>query len=202
MIIRCFLALLLFAFLCVCGLSGCFSDEDWIEGLDGGNNIEDTETYREFSSDDAVDGGRDGGNYYIWLEADESLAPGRVISFVEEGDTDHVGYFNARCMDCHGYGNPHEPVNHDPIMQTWAWSCARGFPNTPCHGHDTNGTEPFNHDGDPDFDGCTQKECHDTLNTIKEYENHGYMKAPDTFCNACHDYYWEDWPIGDPFESK
>jgi len=44
------------------------------------------------------------------------------------------------------------------------------------------------------FAGCTKDGCHYLYNAPKQYDNHGFMRAPDAFCNACHDYYWKDWP--------
>ncbi len=175
-------------------LCACLDDESYLQSLDSGlQSTIDAGTFWEYDTEDVLDGG-----YLDWLNGDEKMAQGAVESYVT--DTDHFGYMNARCFECHGFGNPFEPLNHDPRMQTWVWSCSRGFPGTACHGHDINGANLYNHNGLESFKGCTQDECHDTYNTIKDFENHGFMKAPDAFCNACHDYYWEDWPEGPIFE--
>lgn len=131
------------------------------------------------------------GDYSDFAQGEDSWAPGEVTSLLTK---DHPGWQNARCFECHGVGTPWEPENHDPRMQYWSWSCSRGFPGSVCHGHNPNGADWFNHDGDETFFGCTQAGCHDTFDTTKEFENHGFTDAPDEFCNACHDFYWEGWP--------
>ena len=107
---------------------------------------------------------------------------------------EHPGWKMARCFDCHAVGEPYEPEGHDPTMQYWAWSCARGLPGGACHGHGVNGSFMFNHDRDPAFSNCTQSGCHDTFNASKERENHGIFEADDEYCHACHDFFWVDWP--------
>jgi hypothetical protein len=132
-------------------------------------------------------------DYEGWEEADESWAPGEITSFVNDNE-DHTGYLEARCWECHSVGMPDEPVDHDPRMQTWAWSCARGFPGTTCHGHGYNGCYGFNHADDPAFFGCTLPDCHDQHDGDPWYENHGFDNAPDAFCNSCHASWWNGWP--------
>ncbi len=131
------------------------------------------------------------GDYSAFSSADDTWAPSGEPMLLTKT---HPGWKNARCFDCHGQGKRWEPENHNPKMQYWAWSCSRGFPGGSCHGHDKNGASWFNHDGDPAFDNCTQSGCHDTYDTVKEFENHGFTNTPDSFCNACHDYYWDGWP--------
>lgn len=132
------------------------------------------------------------GNYDDWENGDDSWAKGDIVVVVDET---HPGWNQARCFDCHGVGRPFEVVDHDPRMQYWSWSCARGFPGGECHGHGVNGAGAFNHGGDPFFEGCTREGCHELYNSkLADNENHGFVNAPDSFCNACHDYYWKGWP--------
>ena len=134
------------------------------------------------------------GNYDAWRQADDSYAPGEVISIVGPG---HSGFLQARCVDCHGAGMVEEPAIHDPRMQCWSWSCARGFPGGSCHGHGPNTDFMFNHSGAVEFTNCTKAGCHDLYDcNDNERENHGFMNAPDAVCNACHDYTWNGWPEG------
>ena len=167
---------------------GCLGDEDFYP-MDAGESQEDDDDDddSEFDIDLVLDG-----DYSGWESGGDDFAPGDIESLVE--DDAHSGFGQARCFICHGQGRPDEPEDHDPAMQHWSWSCARGFPGASCHGHGVNGASQFNHDGDPAFDGCTQKWCHFLYDSEPRYENHGFTDAPDEFCNACHDFYWEDWP--------
>jgi hypothetical protein len=190
------------------GISGCITDNLIFDPYSpGGTDPSDGGTSYGFdTSSSGVEApqtklGSDGslyGGYDQFYTANATWAPGAITSFI---DNTHTGWNNARCFDCHAVGMPDEPADHDPRMQYWPWSCARGFPGSSCHGHGVtfsssgiNNTPYFNHDSDPMFDGCTQSNCHDTNDASKERENHGFMEAPDVFCNSCHDWYWETWP--------
>ncbi len=132
------------------------------------------------------------GDYSPWLEGDDSFGPDGGEPVI--CDESHTGWQEARCHECHGRDMGLAPENHDPRMQHWAWSCARGFPGSDCHGHGPNGALWFNHDEDPAFEGCTTDFCHDRLNADERFENHGFTETPDAFCNACHDGFWQAWP--------
>ena len=185
----------------VAGISGCLTDNLIFDPYSpGGTDPSDGGSSYEFdtSSSGVVEPqtklGADGslyGGYDQFYTANATWAPGTITSFTESS---HTGWNNARCFECHAGGMPDEPVDHDVRMQYWPWSCARGFPGSSCHGHGINNAPLFNHDYDPAFKGCTQANCHDTNDATKDRENHGFMGAPDAFCNSCHDYYWETWP--------
>ena len=133
----------------------------------------------------------DESHYEGWDKGDDDYGPeGDPI----QCDETHVGYLEARCWDCHAVGSRYEPEDHDPRMQYWAWSCARGFPGSECHGHGYNGCYGFNHANDSSFAYCTRKDCHTQYKGERWYENHAMDKAPVPFCNACHDFFWEGWP--------
>lgn len=135
------------------------------------------------------------GDYSTWREdGNDDMAPGVLVTIVDES---HPGWLEARCSDCHGKGQPYQPTTfHDPKMDCWAWSCARGFPGGECHGHGPNTDAPFNHNLDinPDFKNCTRAGCHDTPFGTSFNDNHGFNDAPDALCNACHDRKWTEWP--------
>jgi hypothetical protein len=189
-------------FLLTAGLWGCITDRPVDETVLGGGLLQgdsncDGGTCPDVDTSQETSLGQDGylhGGYGLFFTANANWAPGVVESYPPEGV--HEGWEQARCFECHGVGMPNEPADHDPRMQYWPWACARGFPGSSCHGHGVNGTSPFNHDFDKEFDNCTQAGCHDQYNAEKkDFENHGFYDAPDSFCNACHDYYWEEWPV-------
>ena len=132
------------------------------------------------------------GNYASWPDSGGTLPEGAEPPSVASS---HTGWLQARCFECHGAGKIHPPSGHPAGLQYWPWSCARGLPGQACHGHGVNGAIQFNHGGDAFFAGCTRAGCHTKYAPgQKDFENHGFMKAPDAFCNACHDYYWKGWP--------
>ncbi len=138
----------------------------------------------------------DNSHYEGWEEGDDSYGPpeGEPV----QCDETHPGYEDARCWDCHAEGTRFQPEDHDPRMQFWAWSCARGFPGSVCHGHGVNGCAGFSHGIDISFVNCTQAECHTKFHGEEAYlENHAMDNAPDPFCDACHDFYWVGWPEDD-----
>ena len=150
--------------------------------------------YKEADEDvDPVDLLLDEPYYECWDEADQICGAGSSPS-KDNDDSSHTGYRESRCWECHGVGMPDEPADHDPAIQYWSWSCARGFPGTDGHGHGINGCEGYNHDNSPAYFGCTIPNCDDQHDGDPLLENHGYDNAPDAFCNACHQKDWSGWP--------
>ncbi len=134
------------------------------------------------------------GSYASWPDPGGTLPEDDTVPTVGNS---HTGWLQARCFECHGVGKVHPPSEHPAGLQYWAWSCARGLPGQACHGHGVNGAIQFNHGGDPYFAGCTRDGCHTNyMPGVKDRNNHGFMKAPDPFCNACHDIAWTGWPDG------
>jgi hypothetical protein len=161
------------------GLVGCITDRPVDEtvlagGLSQGGSNCDGGTCPDVDTSQETLLGDDGylhGGYGLFFAANANWAPGVVESIPER--LVHEGWEQARCFECHGVG----------------------IPGSSCHGHGVNGTSPFNHDFDKEFDNCTQAGCHDQYEAEKkDFENHGFSDAPDSFCNACHDYYWKEWP--------
>lgn len=133
-------------------------------------------------------------DYVNFDAADDTWAP-QGLTPPELTET-HTGWYIARCHDCHATQADLIPAGHNPEMQYWAWSCARGFPGSVCHGHGGNGAILFNHSEDPYFAYCTRVGCHDSFNVRKDRENHGMNEVPsDAFCNACHQATWGGWPV-------
>jgi hypothetical protein len=209
------LFVLIFAVSC----PGCLGDQvldsmngDSDTGQDGDDDVNDDDGSGDADSDTDSDADSDGdadtdldsglvfdGDYSDWVNGADDWAPGEVISIVDE-QTHPNGWRKARCFACHGVGKPWEPVTsvHNPRMQYWSWSCARGFPGGTCHGHGPNTTWQFNHNypNDLSFMNCTKAGCHDVPFGGSFRDNHGFNKAPDPFCNACHQLSWTDWPDG------
>ena len=160
------------------------TDGDSDGDVDTGSEVEDDHDYTEK-------------NYEGWEEADDSYGPGTNGKTLDDG---HSGWGKPRCFECHGPGKDKggktlPEIGHNPAMQLWSWSCARGFPGGECHGHGINTDFQFNHNGASDFLLCTRSECHDIYDAgTNERENHGFMEAPDAFCNACHNVNWSAWP--------
>ncbi|MDJ0766583.1 MAG: hypothetical protein QNJ97_26655 [Myxococcota bacterium] len=133
------------------------------------------------------------GNYEAWEVGDDSFAPGKLVSITSQ-EGHKPGWERARCHECHGLGQAFSVAGHDPAMDCWAWSCARGFPGGACHGHGPNMDNQFNHSGTEEFYNCTKATCHDVFDGGYARENHGFHGAPDPLCNACHDPFWKGWP--------
>jgi hypothetical protein len=171
---------------------GCFGDEPFtFAGEDSDVPALPTDT----SGDTAPQGPKElhAEDYIGFDQANDSYGPPGQPPQLDE--TTHLGWDMARCFDCHAEKGRFPPAGHDPRIQYWSWSCARGFPGGACHGHGINGAMLFNHERDENFAGCTKAECHDTYNTTKDRENHGMFDIPnDEYCHACHDFYWEGWP--------